>query len=131
MIKKSNQADGNYNPENKIVRFRLSNYKLNLSAGASNNNYLSDNAFSVAKFASLDLFLPEKSKTFFKYLVIFFKNKKVMMIKMITKNVATAGWQIIKYKVPATVISSVTLAMELVMGSGEAFIIARLVAFVR
>ncbi len=54
-----------------------------------------------------------------------------MMIKIVTKAAAMTGWHIIRYKVPTTVASSVTLAMELVIGSGDAFIATRVVAFVR
>ena len=49
----------------------------------------------------------------------------------ISMEAAMTGWHIIRYKVPATVASSVTLAMELVIGSGDAFIATRVVAFVR
>lgn len=53
------------------------------------------------------------------------------MIKTVTKPAAIIGWHIIKYKVPTTVASSVTLAIELVTGSGDVFIKALVVAFVR
>ena len=50
---------------------------------------------------------------------------------MITKIVATTGWLMIKNSVAKTPTSSVTLATELVIGSGDVLIAARAVALVK
>ena len=80
----------------------------------------------------MPVFAPVKKRnTLFRNLNITFKNHIENKIKRITKIEAIIGLVTIKYNIPTTKESSVTLATEFVTGSGEVLIATRVVALVR